>query len=219
VPAAGRCGQAGQIGLVPGEVDQPPPPELGQPRRDALHLELEQLVMGAEDRRPLGDRLQILGQNLDELVVDVAGHQEAPDADLLPNLQGQVVRLDRSRDLRLVLHDELPVHRQQVLHQGLQRRRAVLGRQQRRVPGQESARPVQSELRDQDVLPGGQLQQPGERHQQMVVAVRREQRVQADQGEVPDVAGVAGPKPVSGGRRPLRQVGVVERRVQGPADR
>ncbi|MBM2615011.1 hypothetical protein JIG36_05490 [Actinoplanes sp. LDG1-06] len=162
--------------------------------------------MDAEPVRAPGHRFQVLGQHLDELVVDVAGHQEPADADLLPDLQRQVVRLDRARDLGLVLHDELAVDRQHILGQVLQRRRAVLGRQQRRLPGQEPPGPVHAELGDEDVLPGRQLQQPGERHRPLLPAFRGEERVQSRQSQVPYGMGTA--------PRGIGERGVVEGRVQ-----
>ena len=72
----------------------------------------------------------------------------------LPDPRSQVVPALTDRGMvGLVLHDELAVHRQHIL--GLASAEGsgwVLGRQQRRLPGQEPARPVEAELRDQDVL-------------------------------------------------------------------
>jgi hypothetical protein len=130
----------------------------------------------------------------------------------LPDLQSQVVRLDRSRDVGLVLHDELAVHRQYILGQRLQRRRVVLGRQERRLPGQEPARPVEAELRDQDVLADGQLQEPGERDHQLITALRREERREADEREIAYGSGVSVLLAVA--RTWRKQPGMIERCVQ-----
>src|SRR5262249_37213663 len=66
----------GEVGVVAGQVDQPPVAQLGQPGGDALQLQLQELAVPAQRVRTPGQRLQILAQDLDELGIGIAGQQE-----------------------------------------------------------------------------------------------------------------------------------------------